>query len=72
MPWEIDMSVLRRFERKCLLPLPNQEARLEIFKFNVKEDHSLSADNFSELADCTCGYSGADLLNIITEAYLKP
>lgn len=32
MPWEIDMSVLRRFERKCLLPLPNKETRYEIFK----------------------------------------
>lgn len=72
MPWEIDMSVLRRFERKCLLPQPNQEARLEIFKSNAKEENTLTPENFQELADFTCGYSGADLLNIITEAYQKP
>lgn len=32
MPWELDVAVLRRFERRVLLPLPKKESRLEIFK----------------------------------------
>ena len=72
MPWEIDFAVMRRFERKCLLPLPNKNARKDIFKSQIAEDHELSEIDFEELAICTMGYSGADLTNIITESYLKP
>jgi len=31
MPWELDIAALRRFERKILVPMPNQEARNKIF-----------------------------------------
>lgn len=35
MPWELDVAVIRRFERRVLLPLPKKEARLEIFKIST-------------------------------------
>ena len=35
MPWELDVAVLRRFERKILLPMPDLEARIEIFKLHI-------------------------------------
>jgi SpoVK/Ycf46/Vps4 family AAA+-type ATPase len=30
MPWELDIAALRRFERKILVPMPNQQARKKI------------------------------------------
>lgn len=32
MPWELDIAVIRRFERRVLLPLPKKEARIDILK----------------------------------------
>jgi SpoVK/Ycf46/Vps4 family AAA+-type ATPase len=30
MPWELDIAALRRFERRILVPMPNQETRKKI------------------------------------------
>ena len=35
MPWELDIAVLRRFERKVLVPMPDKKARIEIFKLQL-------------------------------------
>ena len=42
IPWELDIAALRRFERKILVPMPNQETRNKIFKLNSGENHLLS------------------------------
>ena len=35
MPWELDIAVLRRFERRILVPMPDKETRKKIFKLQI-------------------------------------
>ncbi|MCU0860027.1 MAG: proteasome-activating nucleotidase [Thermoplasmata archaeon] len=66
----LDEALLRpgRFDRIIEIPIPNYEARLEIFKIHTKRmnlDESLNAE---ELASRSDGATGADIKAIATEA----
>ena len=39
MPWEMDIAALRRFERKVLVPMPNQETRCKIMQLHAGKHH---------------------------------
>jgi|Transcript_27 vacuolar protein-sorting-associated protein 4 len=39
MPWEMDIAAMRRFERRILVPMPDKEARKQIFKLHAGENH---------------------------------
>jgi SpoVK/Ycf46/Vps4 family AAA+-type ATPase len=41
MPWELDIAALRRFERKILVPMPNQETRQKIMELHAGKHHIL-------------------------------
>ena len=70
MHWEIDIAAFRRsffiwwgniiiifrFERRILLPMPDIKVREEILRLNIKENHSLSEENFKLLAQLTEGF----------------
>ena len=47
MPWELDIAALRRFERRILVPMPNQEARKEVLKLHAGTQHALTEDDFT-------------------------
>jgi len=64
-PQNIDSAAFRpgRFDYKILVPLPNKEARKKIFYLYL--NGGLIADiNYTALAECTEGYSGADIAHI--------
>jgi len=68
----LDPSLLRpgRFDSVVLVPSPDKEARLEIFKIHTK-DMPLKGVDLEELADKTEGYTGADIEGICKEAGLS-
>jgi len=70
-PDMIDPSILRpgRFDRIMLVPSPDKDARLEIFKIHTK-DMPLKDVSLGELANKTEGYTGADIEAICREAGL--
>jgi vacuolar protein-sorting-associated protein 4 len=35
MPWELDIAVIRRFERRLLLPVPDSTSRIEICQLHL-------------------------------------
>ncbi len=72
VPWEIDPAFRRRFERRIYIPLPDREARIEVFKIHTR---GIDLDNdvdFEMLADLTEGFSGADIANVCREAIMRP
>ena len=73
-PWDIDSAAMRSgsFSEKIYVPLPDYDARLFMFKKNMK-DVPLSADvNFDELAKKSNSYSGADISEICDYAKILP
>ena len=72
-PWDIDPAVLRpgRFGKRIYVGLPDEEARLAIFKLNLK---GVPLDPYIKLKDFakeTDGYSGADIKGICERAKKK-
>jgi transitional endoplasmic reticulum ATPase len=65
----IDPSILRpgRFDRLVLVPSPDRDARLEIFKIHTK-DMPLEDVDLAAMAEKTEGYTGADIEAICREA----
>lgn len=60
LPWLLDAGIRRRFEQRIYIPLPDESARLQMFK------------NDKKLAKMTEGYSGADIAIIINKAKMQP
>jgi len=69
-PELIDQALLRpgRFDKLLYVPVPDLEARKEIFKIHIK-DRPLGKDiSVDELARRTDGYSGADIQAVVDTA----
>lgn len=69
-PDTLDPALLRpgRLDRKIEIPLPNEQARLEILKIHaapVNKDGEIDYEAIVKLSD---GFNGADLRNVVTEA----
>src|SRR3989338_11472160 len=64
----IDPALMRpgRFDRMLLTPVPDEKARLEIFRVHTK-NMPVKAD-LSKLAEMTEGYVGADIEAVCREA----
>ncbi|OYT42286.1 MAG: AAA family ATPase [Candidatus Altiarchaeales archaeon ex4484_43] len=65
----LDPSLLRpgRFDSRVLVPAPDRDARLEIFKIHTR-NMPLHGVDLEELANKTKGYSGADIEAVCREA----
>ena len=51
LPWELDMALLRRLEKRILVPLPNAKARENMIKNNIPStmtDDDFDYELFSE------------------------
>src|SRR5690606_34047376 len=60
-PWDLDDAMRRRLEKRIYIPLPDDEARKQLFKINLADipiDPSIDID---KLAAATKGLSGADI-----------
>ncbi|KAI0923471.1 26S proteasome subunit rpt4 [Taiwanofungus camphoratus] len=69
-PDTLDPALLRpgRLDRKIEVPLPNEQARLEILKIHsapVSKGGDIDYEAIVKLSD---GFNGADLRNVVTEA----
>jgi transitional endoplasmic reticulum ATPase len=72
-PDMIDSALLRpgRFDRLLYVPIPDAEARKEIFKVHLKGKPLAQNINIDELATKTEGYSGADIQSIAETASMN-
>ena len=69
-PDAIDPALLRpgRFDKIIEIPMPDREARLEIFKVHTKRMPLAKDVKLEELAELTEGYTGAEIENVVREA----
>jgi len=71
-PWDLDPAVVRRFERRIYVPLPDREAREEIFKIHLRGVELADDVDLAELAELTVGYTGSDIRLVCREAAMEP
>lgn len=71
LPWDLDVALLRRLEKRVLVPLPVLEARQAMLTTHLS-DRAASDINFEILAQKTEGYSGADIELVCREAAMRP
>merc|ERR1712166_889657 len=73
LPWDLDHAVLRRFEKRILVPSPDAETRAKFFGWHLRDRVDPESDvTFEQLAGETDGYSGADIVQVCKEAAMRP
>ncbi|CAB3398461.1 unnamed protein product [Caenorhabditis bovis] len=74
-PYELDDAVLRRFPKRILLGLPDEEARYELVRKTLQKHNMLSELSDRDIryvASRTTGYSNSDLVALCKEAAMVP
>jgi vacuolar protein-sorting-associated protein 4 len=71
-PWDIDEAFRRRFEKRIYLPMPDVDARKELFKIYTKEIEVDQDFNVDKVVEATDGYTGSDIALICREASMQP
>lgn len=71
LPWDLDIAVLRRLEKRVLVPLPEVEARQLMFHKHLADRAAPDLD-FPSLGLQTDGYSGADIELVCRESAMMP
>ncbi|KAH9458577.1 hypothetical protein Pst134EB_010874 [Puccinia striiformis f. sp. tritici] len=73
IPWQLDIAIQRRFEKRIFIPLPDPEARKRIFELNVGTTPcTLTQQDYRELASQSQGYSGSDIAVVVRDALMQP
>ena len=71
-PWDLDEAIRRRLEKRIFIPLPDSEARADLFSICLR-GIPLSLDvDIAHLASLGEGYSGADIHVVCREAAMMP
>ena len=60
-PWDLDSAVLSRFEKKILIPLPDETTRERILRIHLEKKGFQADMPYGELAGLTEGYSGREI-----------
>lgn len=74
-PWDIDDAVMRRFQRRIYVPLPDVDARgflLNKLLSKEADTHSLSKKHIESIVDRMEGFSCSDITAIAQEASFGP
>ena len=70
-PWALDEAFLRRFQKRILVPLPDLDSRLEMFRIFSRNLRVASDVDFFELARLTEGRTGSDIRDIFQTVQMK-
>ncbi len=70
-PWDLDWAFIRRFQKRILVPLPDYNARLHMFKLYTSHLTLGSDMDLYELSRISEGFSGSDIRDVAQSAHLK-
>lgn len=71
LPWELDGAMLRRLEKRILVPLPEPEARQAMFEDLLPLQSGFELP-YDLMVERTQGYSGSDIRLVCKEAAMRP
>lgn len=67
------LTLAFRFERRIYIPLPDANARANLFALSVGNTPcTLTQQDYKQLADMTDGYSGSDISVLVRDALMQP
>ncbi|KAL6333460.1 hypothetical protein AAG906_028645 [Vitis piasezkii] len=72
LPWELDAAMLRRLEKRILVPLPEPEARRAMFEELLPSVPGEEKLPYDLMVERTEGYSGSDIRLLCKEAAMQP
>ncbi len=72
LPWALDPAMLRRLEKRILVPLPNAKARRIMIEKNLPDGERANGLDYKKLAERTADYSGSDIVLMCKEAAMRP
>jgi len=73
IPWVLDAAIRRRFEKRIYIGLPEEHARLVMFKLHLGNTPThLTEEDLKVLAKKTEGFSGADISIVVRDALMQP
>jgi len=70
-PWDLDWPFIRRFQKRILVPLPDYNARLHMFKLYTSHLTLAPDMDLYELSRMSEGFSGSDIRDVAQSAHLK-
>jgi len=70
-PWDLDWPFIRRFQKRILVPLPDYDARLHLFKLYTSHLSLASDMDLYQLSRASGGFSGSDIRDVAQSAHLK-
>ncbi|XP_024030927.1 katanin p60 ATPase-containing subunit A-like 2 isoform X2 [Morus notabilis] len=72
LPWELDAAMLRRLEKRILVPLPEPVARRAMVEELLPSQPSEDSLPYDLLVERTEGFSGSDIRLLCKEAAMQP
>ena len=74
LPWVLDPAMRRRFQKRIHIAMPDEGARRRLFEIGVQgiPRCAVRAEEVTELARQTEGYSGSDISVVIQDALMMP
>jgi vacuolar protein-sorting-associated protein 4 len=73
LPWRLDEAMIRRLEKRIYVPLPTIEEREAQLRFYInRNDNSLTAKDFTKLAQLTEYFSASDIKVLVKCACMLP
>jgi len=70
-PWALDEAFIRRFQRRIYVPLPDADARLEMFHIYSRNLRVATDVDFVKLTQLTEGRTGSDIRDIFQAVQMK-
>jgi len=70
-PWDLDWAFIRRFQKRILVPLADQNTRLNMLRHYASDLQIASDVDLDELARLAEGFSGSDIRDVCQSAQLS-
>lgn len=71
VPWNIDGAILRRFQKRVLVPLPDKTAREKILEINIHKNGHTTDVSLTDLVNKTEGFSGRGIRDLCESAITR-